>query len=93
MSCTSKHFQGVFPEKCKIPLSHRAVQLAGLTETAAPDTSSLDFQNHPVLCHLDKGNHGLFRIIGVGEITFQLLQYRGGSLRIQGIASMVPSSL
>ena len=62
MSCILQHPAGIFFQNLYIPLPGGPVQHAGLTETAATDTASLDLQHHPVLSHFNKRNHRGFRI-------------------------------
>ena len=52
--CTDEEFvakQKFLSAKMKEQINH-----ARLTETATPDTASLDFQNNPILCYLNKRN-------------------------------------
>ena len=71
MSCVGKHLSGIGFEHLHIPLPDGPIELPCLTEPAPSDTAALNLQNHPVLGYLDKRNHGLVRIVGVGYIHHQ----------------------
>ena len=59
---------GCILQKFQIPFSGRTVKHTCLAEPAAPDTSSLDLQDHPVLGSLDERHHRLSGIIGMSHI-------------------------
>ena len=83
---------GCILQKFQIPLSGRTVKHACLAEPAAPDASSLDLQDHPVLSSLDKRHHRLSGIIGVCHIhdhLFLYLLFCMGIIRRKGFNSSV----
>ena len=59
-------------------VAHRAVDVARLTEPAAPDTAAEQLQRHPVLHDLRAGNDGLYREIGLVHIVDDALGHLGG---------------
>ena len=61
-----------------IPFSGRAADHSRLTETAAADTASLDFQSYSVLCRLNKRNHRSFQpVVVLFHIQNKLFFYHG----------------
>ena len=57
----------------------RAVGIAGLTKTAAPDTAPEQLQHDPVMHNLGGGNDGLDRKIGLVHVLYDPLGDRGRS--------------
>ena len=88
MSRILQHNTGVLLQCLHVSLAGRPVQHPCLAESAAADTSPLDFQHNPVLRCFDKGHHRLHRIRRFRHIHYNLLFHRGrnpGLRRCKGL--------